>query len=160
MATWPRHMISFVIISNDIPLSPLIAFTYHLIPICLHSRYTKPHLSIVGNRLSYIALLRSALAVILFVGTRLSFPPSYDCWVSELRWMWDHLAPTNYQSPVKAVVVASQWKSVLLLEATGLLEVVKSWWRGARPAGRSRSGSLREPGIFWVWLQRVVRSLE
>ena len=94
------------------------------------------------------------------VGTRSSSPSSYDCWVSELRWMWDHLEPTNYQPPIEAVVVASQWKSVLPLEATGLLEVVKSWWRGARPAGRSRSGSLREPGIFWVWLQRVVRSLE
>ena len=33
---------------------------------------------------------------------------------------------TNYQTPIKVMVVASQWKSILPLEITGLLEVIKS----------------------------------
>ena len=67
VATWPHHMISLIIISNNIPLSPPIALTYHLIPIGLHSWYTKLYPSIVGNWLSYITLLRSAPAIILLL---------------------------------------------------------------------------------------------
>ena len=57
-------MISLVITSNDIPLSLLIALTYYLVPDGSPFRYTKSHLSIVGNRFSYIALLRSLPAAI------------------------------------------------------------------------------------------------
>ena len=64
VATWPRYVISLVIIPNEIPLSPLIALTYCLVPDGSPFWYTKPHLSIVGNRLSYIALLGSAPAAI------------------------------------------------------------------------------------------------
>ena len=66
MATWPRHVISLVILPNDILLSPPIALIY-----CLDGSpfwYTKPHSFIVGNWLFYIALLRSPQAAILFVG--------------------------------------------------------------------------------------------
>ena len=70
MATWPRYVILLVIISNDIPRSLPIALTCCLIPDGSLFQYTKPHLSIVRNRLSYIALLRSLPAAIPFVGKR------------------------------------------------------------------------------------------
>ena len=66
MATRPHHVISLVIPPNNILLNPPIALTY-----CLDSspyQYTKPHSSIIGNQPSYIALLRSLQAAILFVG--------------------------------------------------------------------------------------------
>ena len=68
VATWLCHVILLIIISNNILLSPLIALTNYLIPDDSSFWYTKPHLSIVENRLFYIALLRSAPAAILFVG--------------------------------------------------------------------------------------------
>ena len=63
-------MISLVIISNKIPLNLLIILTYYFVPDGLLFQYTKPYLSIVGNRFSYILLLKSAPAAILFVGKR------------------------------------------------------------------------------------------
>ena len=69
-------MISLVIISNNIPLSLPIALTYCLVLDGSPFWYTKPHSSIVGNRLSYIALLRSPPAAIPFVGKRTSRYPS------------------------------------------------------------------------------------
>ena len=67
VATWPRHMISLVIISNNITLSPPIVLTYHLILNSSLFWYTKSYLSIVGNQFLYIALIKSALAAIPFV---------------------------------------------------------------------------------------------
>ena len=64
VAMWLHHVISLVIISNDILLSPLIALNHYLVSDSSPFRYTKPHSSIVGNWLSYIALLRSAPAAI------------------------------------------------------------------------------------------------
>ena len=64
MATWPYHVISLVITSNDISLSPSIAFTYRLVPDGSLFWYTKPYSSIVGNQLSFITLLKSASAAI------------------------------------------------------------------------------------------------
>ena len=49
---------------------------HHLVSDGSPFRYTKPHSSIVGNRLSYIALLRSPPAAIPFVGKRTSRYPS------------------------------------------------------------------------------------
>ena len=66
VATWPHHVISLIILSNEIPLSLPIVLTY-----CLDGSpfwYTKPHSSTVGNRPSYIALLKSPPAAIPFVG--------------------------------------------------------------------------------------------
>ena len=92
VATWPRHVISLIIISSDISLSLPIGLTYCFIPNGLFFWYTKFYSSIVGNRLSYIALLRSPLATISFVGQRslhhhtllglISPPPlsSYNYW--------------------------------------------------------------------------------
>ena len=67
MVTWPHHVISLVILTNNILLSLPIALTYHFVPDSSSFWYTKPHLSIVGNWLAYITLLRSAPATILFV---------------------------------------------------------------------------------------------
>ena len=64
MTTWPHHMISLVIIPNDISLSLPIALTYCLVPDGSPFQYTKSHLSIVGNWRFYIALLRSPPAAI------------------------------------------------------------------------------------------------
>ena len=63
-------MISLIILSNNILLSLPIALTYQLVSNSSSFQYTKPHSSIVGNRLSYIVLLRSALAAIIFVRKR------------------------------------------------------------------------------------------
>ena len=63
-------MILLIIIFNDIILSPPITLTYHLIAISLYSQYTKFYPSIIKNRFSYIILLKSKLAVILFIKKR------------------------------------------------------------------------------------------
>ena len=60
-------MILLVILSNNILFSPSIALIYHFVPDGSLFQYIKPHLSIVGNRLSYIALLKRVLAAISFV---------------------------------------------------------------------------------------------
>ena len=78
VATWLRHMISLVITFNDIPLSLPITLTYHLVPDDSPFWCTKPHLSIIGNWPSYIALLGSVPAVILFIGKRTGYHPI--CW--------------------------------------------------------------------------------
>ena len=92
MATWLCHVILLIITSNIIPLSPPIAFTYHLVSDGSLFWYTKLYLSIIGNCFSYIVLLKSILAVIPFVGKHTichytllglisPFPlPSYDYW--------------------------------------------------------------------------------
>ena len=46
VATWPHHVISFIITLNDIPLSPPIALTYHFVPDGSPFWCTKPHSSI------------------------------------------------------------------------------------------------------------------
>ena len=49
-------------LSTSIPLSPLIAITYHLISNNSPFQYTRPHSSIIENWFSYITLLRNASA--------------------------------------------------------------------------------------------------
>ena len=113
-----RHVISLVITSNDIPLSSPIALTYHLVPDGSLFRYTKPHSSIVGNRLFtshcwevhqlLSHLLRSSPAAIPFVGKhslrhhtvlRLISPPLPSplppmiIQQLVLRWLWANLGP-------------------------------------------------------------------
>ena len=78
VVTWPRHVISLVIPSNNILLSPPIALTYYLDGSLF--QYTKSYSSIVGSRLPISHcweahqplshLLRSLPAAILFVGKR------------------------------------------------------------------------------------------
>ena len=46
------HMISLVITSNNILLSPPIALAYHLVPDGLPFQYTKPHSFIIEKRTS------------------------------------------------------------------------------------------------------------
>ena len=60
----PIYVILLVIISNNILVNLSIIFTYHLIFIGLLFQYIKFYLSIPRNYFSYIALLRSALAII------------------------------------------------------------------------------------------------
>ena len=67
VAIWPHHVILLVIISNNILLSLPIAFIYCFVFNSSSFQYIKPHLSIVGNQLSYIVLLKSASAAILFI---------------------------------------------------------------------------------------------
>ena len=106
MATWPHHVISLVIPSNNIPLSLPIALTHHLIPDGSYFWYTKPYSSIIGNRLFYTELLKSAPAVIPIVGkhtirhqtlVRLISPlsplPPYNFEQLVLRWLWANLGP-------------------------------------------------------------------
>ena len=66
MAMWPHYVISLVIISNNILISLSIALTYYF--ICDNSLfwYTKPYSYIIRNSSSYIALLKSVPAVILY----------------------------------------------------------------------------------------------
>ena len=113
MTIWPYCIISLVIISINIPLSPFNALTYHHFSDGSLFWYTKSHLSIVGNRLSYISLLKSVYATIWFVGKRsLYYPtavliptPQYPvCWDStffiQIRWDLDHFTKScNWQKP-------------------------------------------------------------
>ena len=100
VATWFHHVISLVIPSNDIPLNLPIALTYCLIPDGSLFWYTKPHLSIIGNRLPILHcwevhkplshLLRSPLAAILFVGKRsLHYPTAVLISTHQYPIDWD-----------------------------------------------------------------------
>ena len=114
VATWPRHVISLIIISNNIPLSPLIAFTYRLVPDGSLFWYTKPYSSIVGNRLSYIALLRSPPAAIPFVEKRsLRYPTAVLIPIHQHPICWDATLfdriPLGSRSSLKALRFASRW---------------------------------------------------
>ena len=80
VAMWPCYVISLVIISNDILVSPPIALAYCLVPNGSFFWYTKSYLSIVGNWLSYIALLGSPPAAI--------HPSSY--------WSFDSYSRTSH----------------------------------------------------------------
>ena len=68
VAMWPRHMISLVIPSNDILLSPPIALIYRLNGSLFW--YTKPHSSIIRNRLPTLPCWEALPATIPFVGKR------------------------------------------------------------------------------------------
>ena len=61
------HVILLVITSNNIPLSLSIVLTYYLVLNGSLFQYTKSHPSIFENWFSYIVLIKSALAVILFI---------------------------------------------------------------------------------------------
>ena len=142
MATWPRRVTLLVIISNDIPLSLPIALTYHLIPIGLHSQYTKSYPSIVGNRLSYIALLRSAPAVILLLRSA----PSVIvlCW--DLLLLLLLLFP-----PYNHWVVG--YTSLLRIKPPAGTR--RAWWPIARLAGRSKYGTVGNRRLD-LWGERII----
>ena len=113
VATWPRHLILLVIPPNNIPQSPLIALTYRFDGSPFW--YTKPHLFIVENWLSYIVLLGSAPFVILlqfwfllitisFIETRLFFIQIYcnsDHPTKSCNW-W---RPTKQNQPRMALAL-------------------------------------------------------
>ena len=66
VATWRRHVISLVIPSSNILLSPPIAFTYCFDGLSFW--YTKPHSSIIENQLPILHCWKALPAAILFVG--------------------------------------------------------------------------------------------
>ena len=45
-------------------------------------------------------------------------------------------------------MVTSQWKTIFSLKATGLHEIIKSWWQGTWLTGRNRFGFLRKKLTF------------
>ena len=67
VATWLCHVISLVITSNNTPLSLPIALTYCLVSDGSPFRYTKPHLSIIGNWLLTLHCWESPPAAISFI---------------------------------------------------------------------------------------------
>ena len=119
MATWPCHVISLVIISNNIPLSLPIALTYRLVLDGSPFWYTKLHSSIVGNWLSYIALLRSPPAAIPFVEKRsLRHLTAVSIPIYQHSICWDVTLLDRIllgsRSPLKALQFASQWLGHLI----------------------------------------------
>ena len=122
VATWPRHVISLVIIPNNILLSPPIAYTYCLVPDGSPFRYTKPHSSIVGNWLSYIALLESPPAAIPFVEKRTSRYSSVillQFWflLTNIPFCWDstflHPDLLGFGSPHKVLRLMKTYRTEL-----------------------------------------------
>ena len=107
VATWPHHVILLVIISNDIPLSPPITLTYYLVPDSWPFWYTKPYSSIIGNYPSYIALLKSAPAVILFVGKRTGCHPI--CWEAYHPSSYFVETHFSFSSSAPALRLLSSW---------------------------------------------------
>ena len=103
-------------LSTGIPLSPPIAFIYQLISIGSTSRYNEPHYSNVGNRPSYILLLRIPPAVIDVMSRRelrlwdwrwcgAGFDLLMVCdWVARLQW----LDGTNKESWWSMLVTSQQ----------------------------------------------------
>ena len=168
MATWPCHVILLVITSNDIPLSPPIALTHRLIPNDSLFRYTKPHLSIVGNRLSYIALLRSAPAAIPFVGKRslchptaVSIPTHQHpvCWdltfFIRIRWDSDHPTKScDWQRSIEQnqprMAVALRGRDFSLKRRCQALGNLYDEAQDAWHAGRSKA---RLSGVYLTALQ-------
>ena len=104
VVTWPRHMISFVITSSKILLSSSITFTYHFIPNGTPFWYMKLHLSMIENRFTYIALLNSAPATILFDEKRTI------CYNTLLRFISSPLFPLillyNYWASSSKMVIS------------------------------------------------------
>ena len=117
-------MISLVIIS------PPIALIYHFVSDGLPFRYIKPHPSIVGNCLSYIALLRSIPAVILFVEKR-----------TIRHYILLGLASTLLPPPLP---LYNHWAVgyTSLLWIKSLAGTKKAWWLITRFAGCSRYGTM------------------
>ena len=113
MATGSRRVIPLVIISNNISLSPPIALTYCLVPDGSPFQYTKPHSSIIGNRLSYIAVLRNPPAAISFVEKRsLCYLTTVLIHIHQYPICWDMTLldriPLRSRSPLKALQFASR----------------------------------------------------
>ena len=115
VATWPRHMISLVIISNDIPLSPPIALTYYLVPDGSPFQYTKPHSAIFGNWLSYIAVIEKPTSCYLICWETL--PPSSYC-NFDIYSLTSHLLGCNLF-----------WSNFIGIWTTSYSLTNASWWR-------------------------------
>ena len=135
MATWPRHVISLVIISNNILLSPPIALTYCLIPDGSPFQYTKSHLSIVGTWLSYIALLRSLSAAIPFVGKRSHHHPTIFPFVGKrpsLIWFcWGSRSPfiaLQLQANDLVIIQINSSQVSSFTQSLRPLELPCGWW--------------------------------
>ena len=126
-------MILLIIISNNILLSLPIALTNHFIPDGSLFWYTKSHLSIVGNCLSYIALLKSTLATILF------FKKCTIYHYTLLRLIFSSFLlpflPYNYWAV--GFKMAISW-SRTFFESYPQFRTKKAWWPIARFAGRSK----------------------
>ena len=172
VSTWPHHVISLVIKSNNISLSPPIALTYCLVSDGSSFQYTKLHSSIVGNRLFYIALLRSLPAAIPFVGKRISRYPSVillQFWFLltnilfvrtwpfffRIRWDLDHLTkscdwwrPTEQNQPRMMLAMGGRDSSAK--RKCQALENLRDKAQDTRHAGRSKT---RLPGVCLTLLQ-------
>ena len=119
MVIWRCHMISLVIISNIISLSPPIAFIYHLVPNGSLFQYIKSHSSNIGNWLPTLHywkahqplshLFRNASSVILMqFRYRFTNIPFIRIWPYLIKFCWESM------SPLKALWFASQWLGHLI----------------------------------------------
>ena len=77
MATWPHHIISLIITSNNILLSSSIAIIYYLILDGLLFQYTKPYLSIVEKCTSRYLICWESLPLISYCGFDIYSPTSH-----------------------------------------------------------------------------------
>ena len=156
MATRPRHGISLIITSNNISLSLSIVLIYYLIPNSSPFWYTKPHLSIVGNWLSHITLLRRIIAIILFVGKHsfhhliavLILIYQYPiCWNSTFFYL-DLL---GFESPHRVLQLPKFFKITSIC-----LHHKRSWWYQCRSRAFLIGGNWQkiwwgESSIWFLW---------
>ena len=126
-----NHVISFVITSNDILLSPPIALTYHLVPDGSFFWYIKPHLSVVEKCTSRYP-----------IGWKTLHPSSY---LLRLTSSPPFLPPSLY----------NYWTAgyTSLFWIKPLVGTRKAWWPSARLAGRSKYGNCgKSTSQFIVYL--------
>ena len=113
------HVILLVITSNDIPLSPLIVLTYHLIPDGSPFWYTKPHPSIIEKRTSRYPICRKALHPSLYLLEFTSPPPPSLPFPPYNYWTVGYTSLLRIKPPVGTR---------------------RTWWPTARLARRSKYG--------------------
>ena len=136
-------MILLVITSNNILLSPLIAFAYHLVLDGSLFWYTKPHPSIVEKCTSRYPIYWKALHPLLYLlgFTSFSLPPL--------------LLPYNYW--------AVGYTSLFWIKPP--VETRRAWWPSARLTRRSKYGHCgKSTSRFIVYLRMdlvgwLIRSL-
>ena len=112
------HVISLVITSNNILLSPPIALAYYLVLDGSPFWYTKPYLSIVEKRISRYSICWEALHLSSYLLGFTSSPPPLP------------LPPYNYW--------AIGYTSLLWIKPP--VRTRRAWWPSAQLAGRSKYG--------------------
>ena len=127
------HVISLVITSNDIPLSPTIALAYHFVSNGSPFWYTKPHPSIVEKRTSRYPICWEALHPSSYLLGFTSPPPFLL------------LLPYNYWTV--------SYTNLLRIKPS--IGTRKAWWPSAQLVGCNNYGHCRKSTSWFIVYLRM-----